>query len=166
MILFFARGEVDSDKFVKFCYSHYRNIMAEHGNDLPKTVKIIREPDKKPRFDSDEVFFNLSHSHGVIMLGIAPTPIGVDIEKIREFDFKSIKFIEAEDEEEFFEKWTERESYLKFTGDGLKRMRCEIPSDAHFEHFPVYGDYHACVCAEEQSIIAYDIDPNAVEEEL
>lgn len=163
MILFFAKGSVDSDKFIKFCYGHYRDIMSRQGGVLPNTLDIIREEGKKPRFDSDEVFFNLSHSHGVVMLGISHTPIGVDIEKIRDIDYKSVKFIDADDVEDFFEKWTERESYLKLTGEGLRNLRCEIPSDVHFEHFPVYEDYHACVCADEQNIIAYEIDPNAVE---
>lgn len=46
MVLFFARGEADSDKFVKYCYSYYRDIMSGCGNDLPKTVQIIREEGK------------------------------------------------------------------------------------------------------------------------
>lgn len=165
MLLFFVRGEVDSDKLVRFCYGHYRDIMSQYGNELPKEIAIIREQGQKPRFDSDEVFFNLSHSHGVVMLGISHTPIGVDIERVRDIDYKRFDFIEAEDIDDFFEKWTERESYLKLVGSGLNRLRCEIPEAAHFEHFPVFGEYHACVCADEQSIRAYEIDPNAVNEE-
>ncbi len=165
MILFFAKGNIKSDSFVRFCYGHYRDIMSQYGASLPEAVNIIRNEGEKPRFDSDEVFFNLSHSHGVIMLGISHTPIGVDLEKIRDIDYKRFDFIDAEDLEDFFVKWTERESYLKLTGEGLSKLRCEIPADAHFEHFPVYDDYHACVCADEQSIIAYEIDPSAVDEE-
>lgn len=164
MILFFARGKVDSDKFVKFCYGHYRDIMARGDMQLPREIAIIREDGKKPRFDRDDVHFNLSHSHGVVMLAISHSPIGVDIEKVRDIDYKKIDFVDADDVDDFFEKWTMRESYLKFTGEGLKKMRCEIPSDAHFEHFPVYDDYIACVCAEEQNIMAYEIDINAVNE--
>ena len=73
--------------------------------------------------------------------------------------------MDAEDTEDFFEKWTERESYLKWTGEGLANFRCEIPKDAHFEHFPVYDGYHACVCADEQSIVAYEMDLNQMDEE-
>lgn len=156
MILFFTRGEVDSDKFVGYCYNYYRDIIG--NEDLPKKVSVIREEGQKPRLDTDSVYFNLSHSYGAVMLGISHSPIGVDIEKVRPIDFAKFGFIEAQDVEEFFEKWTERESYLKFTGEGLGALRCEIPKDAHFEHFPVYGDYHACVCAEEQNIRAYDIN--------
>ena len=152
MVLFFARGEADSDKFVKYCYSYYRDIMAGYGNELPKTVEIIREEGKKPRFDTEDAHFNLSHSHGVIMLGISHTPIGVDIEKIRDIDYSKFTF-------------TERESYLKWTGEGLSNFRCKIPKDAHFEHFPVYDGYHACVCADEQSIVAYEMDLNQMGEE-
>lgn len=84
------------------------------------------------------------------------------MEEVRPIDFKKFDFIAAEDEEEFFERWTERESYLKFTGEGLAALRSEIPDDAHFEHFPVYDGYHACVCAEEQNIRAFDIDPQYI----
>lgn len=73
--------------------------------------------------------------------------------------------MDAEDTEDFFEKWTERESYLKWTGEGLANFRCEIPKDVHFEHFPVYDGYHACVCADEQSIVAYEMDLNQMNEE-
>lgn len=163
MVLFFAKGKVDSDKFVKYCYGHYRDIMAQYGADLPKEVEIIRSDGEKPRFDTDEAYFNLSHTDGVVMLGISHAPIGVDIEKIRDIDFKKFDFIDAANIEEFFEKWTERESYLKFTGEGLSAFRREIPKDAHFEHFPVWEDYHACVCADEQNIIAYEIDLSAID---
>ena len=69
MVLFFARGELNSDDFVKFCYGHYRDIMSQYGADLPKSLEIIREEGQKPRFDSEEVFFNLSHrpSHAVVL---------------------------------------------------------------------------------------------------
>ena len=162
MILFFAKGECDSDKFVKYCYSHYRNLMAEVV-DLPKTVEIIREEGAKPRFDTQDVHFNLSHSNGVLLVGISHVPIGVDIEKIRPIDFKKFDFIDAEDEQDFFEKWTERESYLKFTGEGMSKLRKEIPEDAHFEHFDVFDGYHACVCAEPQNIRGFEIDLQSLE---
>ena len=163
MVLFFARGELNSDDFVKFCYGHYRDIMAQYGADLPKEVEIVRKEGEKPRFDTEEAYFNLSHSGGVMMLGISHSPIGVDIEKIRDIDYKKFDFIDADDLEDFFEKWTERESYLKFTGEGLSAFRREIPSEAHFEYFPVWDEYHACVCADEQNIIAYEIDLGAID---
>lgn len=163
MILFFAKGRADSDAFIRYCYSHYRDIIGGNGGELPKEINIVRGQNKKPRCREPGIYFSLSHSRGVTMLGISHSEIGVDIEKKRPIDYEKFKFIDARNPEEFFERWTERESYLKFTGEGLSALKCEIPEDAHFEHFPVFGDYHACVCAEEQSIIAYEIDIKAVE---
>lgn len=162
MILFFVRGEVDSDKFIKCCYAHYKNIIGDDS--LPFRVSVVRREGEKPTLDCEGVHFNLSHSKGVAMLGMSHTPIGVDIEKIRPIDYSKFDFIDAESEEEFFEEWTKRESYLKFCGKGLRGLREEIPKDAHFEHFPVWGEYIACVCASEQNIIAYELDASSIEE--
>ena len=164
MILFFAKGKCDSDKFVKYCYSHYRNIMTSLGNELPETVEIIREEGAKPRFDTEDAHFNLSHSHGVMLVGISYSPIGVDVEKVREIDFKKFDFIDAEDEQDFFEKWTERESYCKFTGEGIAKIKEPVSQDAHFEHFDVFDGYHACICVgEPQNIRAYELDINLMD---
>ena len=131
---------------------------------MPETVEIIREEGAKPRFDAQDVHFNLSHSDGVLLVGISHTPIGVDIEKVRPIDFKKFDFIDAEDEQEFFEKWTERESWLKFTGEGISKFRSPIPENAHFEHFDVFGGYHACVCTEqEQNVRGFELDLNLMD---
>lgn len=163
MVLFFAKGECDSDKFVKYCYGHYRDLMAS-VYDLPDKVEIIREEGAKPRFDTESAHFNLSHSNGVMLVGISHLPIGVDIEKVRPIDFKKFKSIDAEDEQGFFEKWTELESYLKFTGEGVAGFRNQIPESAHFEHFDVFDGYHACICSEPQDIRAYQMDLSQIDQ--
>lgn len=161
MILFFAKGECDTDALVKYCYSHYADIAG--GASLPRKAEIVREYGEKPRFcDGVPAHFSVSHSHGVVMVGISHTELGVDIEKIRPVNYAKFSFVEAEDEDDFFRKWTERESYLKFTGAGLKDFRAPIPDDAHFEHFDVFDGYDACVCAEAQDIVAYMIDLSEV----
>ena len=60
-------------------------------------------------------------------------------------------------------KWTERESWMKFTGAGLRDFRTPVPEDAHFEHFEPFEGYEACVCAERQSVRAFLIDLASVE---
>ncbi len=163
MVLFFVRGEVESDKLIRYCYSHYRNIVP---TSLPENVNILREEGKKPSLDIEGVHFNLSHSSGVTMVGFSHAPIGVDIEKVREIDPKKFPFIEAEDEEDFFKKWTQRESYVKLTGEGLKAIKRAEPTedeDVCFEHFDVFDGYHACVASEPQSVIAYELAPEFIE---
>ncbi len=161
MILFFIRADVDSDSFIKYCYANYRNVMAD-VEDLPPSVCVLREQGKKPRLDVEGVHFNLSHSYGVSVLAMSHTEVGVDIEKVRPVRREKFTFIEAKDDKEFFEKWTERESYVKFTGEGIAKIKREIPSDAHFEHFDVFDGYHVAVCAEEQNLIAYELDPSGM----
>lgn len=164
MILFFAKGECDTDALVKYCYSHYADITGGAAA-LPRKAEIVREHGEKPRFcDGVPAHFSVSHSHGVVMVGISHTELGVDIEKIRPVNYAKFSFMEAEDEEDFFRRWTERESYLKFTGAGLKDFRAPIPADAHFEHFDVFDGYDACVCAEAQDIVAYMIDLSEVKD--
>lgn len=165
MILFFAQGECDSDAFIRHCYAHFADLMSGAEGEYPRDVKIVREEGKKPRFDKGDAHFSLSHSHGVLMLAISHSEVGADIEKIRPADMKRFAFLGASDERDLIRKWTERESWLKFTGEGLKEFKRPVPEDAHFEHFEVFDGYDACVCAEEQNITAYLIDIAAVEEQ-
>lgn len=163
MILLFVRDKVDSDAFIKYGYEQYRNLMFGLCLDLPEEVEIIREKSQKPRFNVDFVHFNLAHTDGVTMLALSDTEIGVDVEKIRPYKKDFSRFgITADSDEEFFEKWTEKESYLKMTGEGLKGIKKPIPSFVHFEHFEPFPGYHACICAVEQNIYAYEVDPQAL----
>ena len=154
MILFFAQGECDSDAFVTYCYERYAELVPG----LPASTEIVRVPGEKPRLTAEGVHFSLSHSHGVMMAGFSDAEIGVDIEKVRPVRRERFAFVDAADERDFFAKWTERESYLKYTGAGLKDFRAPIPRGAHFEHFDVFDGYDACVCAPRQDIIAYLLD--------
>lgn len=163
MIVFVVRQKVDSDAFIRFGYSNYRNLCGHLHGDLPAEVNIIREGNLKPHIDVDGVHFNLSHSHDLVLLAFSHTEIGVDVEKIRPVNREKFTFIEAEDDEEFFEKWTERESYTKFTGKGISSIKQPVPNDAHFEHFDMW-DYHACICAPEQNIRCFEINPEAVKD--
>ena len=81
MILFVVKGEVDSDKFIRFGYSNYRDLCGHLHDNLPEKADVIREGKSKPRLDVEGVHFNLSHSHGVVVLGFSHTEIGVDVEK-------------------------------------------------------------------------------------
>ena len=76
--------------------------------------------------------FNISHIDGLIVIAVADCPIGIDVEKIREPDYRIAKrfFTKAENEYidsdvegrdvRFFEIWTKKEAYIKYTGKGLR----------------------------------------------
>ena len=94
----------------------------------------------KPYFDCDDdqfpgnqrIHFNISHSGKQVMVGMSDTPIGVDIQEMKPLkaDIASRYFTEKEQdlyfrasEEEcdkiLYKIWCLKESYVKFTGNGL-----------------------------------------------
>ena len=84
---------------------------------------------------SDKCFFNVSHSHGVVVFVKSDTPIGIDIEKIRPAKEDLIDYISSKEEKEyikddktFFEVWTNKEAIVKSIGTGIKERISEIPS--------------------------------------
>ncbi len=160
IVLFFVRGNADSDALVKVCYEHYRQLV---GGDLPPEANVLRKPNKKPQLDVEGVHFNLSHSHGVCAVAMSDRPVGIDIEKRRKIDPSKFRFLNATDEETFFKQWTAKESYLKFTGEGLSGISGEIPPTVHTEHYEIFDGYTVCVCSdEEQSVVAYELDPASI----
>ena len=84
---------------------------------------------------SHNIFFNLSHSYGVIVFIMDVVPIGIDIEKIRKVDNDLISYTTDEeeksyivDEKTFFEIWTNKEALVKSFGSGISSKINEIPS--------------------------------------
>lgn len=82
----------------------------------------------KPFFkDVNDLYFNISHSFLSYAVAISDSPIGIDIEVIREVNLKIAERMFTENEKEyvgndtvrFFEIWTKKEAYSKFTGKGL-----------------------------------------------
>ena len=76
--------------------------------------------------------FNLSHSGRWVVMAVAPAPVGVDVEKVREFDpALPGRYFAPEETAElnalpesrrrllFFSLWTLKESFLKARGTGL-----------------------------------------------
>ena len=109
---------------------------------------------------ADDVFFNVSHSHGMVVLAMNDDyPIGVDIEKIRPVEEKFKKYISNKEEvdyidgdEKFFEIWTSKESLLKAVGLGISMRMENVPAlpingkkqfkeEAYFSKSVRYLDY-------------------------
>jgi len=110
----------------------------------PETVDITYNEFGKPSVTgySRQVFFNLSHSSGVSVLGFDPkNELGIDVERMHEeFEYESIvqlfftkkegRYIQHSKEESrkrFYEIWTRKEAYLKAIGTGItENLRVEV----------------------------------------
>ncbi len=96
-----------------------------------KDIHIERDENGKPYQGTvPGLYFNYSHSDILVACGVTGEEIGVDIQEVRH----NVKIRErvycqeekqedaAYDNDEFFaEVWAKKESYLKLTGEGLRR---------------------------------------------
>lgn len=88
----------------------------------------------KPFLAGEEsVYFNLSHSEGMVMCAIADKEVGCDVEKKAELDQELVEYAmteyeigriyglesDTEQQEMFFRFWTLKESYMKAIGLGI-----------------------------------------------
>ena len=104
-----------------------------------KQLIIETTPSGKPYLkDYPNLFFNLSHTDNLILIAIANSPVGVDVEKNeRNADKEAIikHFFSEKEQQSFFSQsenkrqlafvkgWTRKEAILKATGEGLTAMK-------------------------------------------
>ena len=126
----------------------------------------------KPYLKSHPDFhFNISHSKEKLAVAISDTPIGIDIEKLREPDFRVAKrfFTEREigyvgnNPNRFFEIWTKKEAYLKFKGTGLKfpLSDFDVTKNTKIITFEKEG-FLISLCSEESDFIIIELGENYV----
>ena len=97
-------------------------------------INIKLNSNGKPYLDGvSDLFFNISHSEGMVMCAISDKEVGCDIEALRDFDIEIAKRFFCDEEYEqilncktkneqndmFLRLWTLKESFLKATGLGL-----------------------------------------------
>ena len=81
----------------------------------------------KPFAVNAQINFNVSHSGNIVVCAVADREIGIDIEKIRNVNPKTVQRFATENEIElikkvpdgFFKIWTLKEAYFKCIGTGL-----------------------------------------------
>ncbi|MDR3343975.1 MAG: 4'-phosphopantetheinyl transferase superfamily protein [Oscillospiraceae bacterium] len=111
-------------------YDLAREFAADASGLAAELLRFERAEHGKPYFsNAPEFHFSLSHSGEALALAVHNAPVGVDIERLREPDFRIARRYFTRDEQEyigkdsvrFFEIWTKKEAYLKYTGEGLRR---------------------------------------------
>lgn len=116
-----------------------REVLGRYLQRPPQTIDFVYGARGKPAISNGgsrhPICFNLSHSHGLAVIGIArEREIGIDIELMRpEFAGEEIarRYFSAKEVDElnrlpaelrtegFFHCWTRKEAYIKAKGDGL-----------------------------------------------
>lgn len=126
---------------------------------------ILFAPDGRPFLPEGTAHISLSHGGYYAMAGVSTTPLGVDVESVREEERAIVRhyfapaeqcFLEDSDDRhrDFWRIWCRKECLVK--RDGLIELRqlsvVDDPAKGKFWEFPLSG--HICVC-----LTATDIEP-------
>lgn len=142
-----------------------RFLLAGKTGEKPEDIVMQRTADGKP-YSPGNPPFSISHSAGVIAVCLAEREVGLDIEKLREAPFRTMRrfctpeeqayILSAGSEEEkrrrFFTVWTLKEAYCKCTGEGLsgglqsvsfsiKNGKASCSAQGFAVGFKQYGDF-------------------------
>lgn len=125
-----------------------------------------RTADGKPYFPAvPEICFSISHSGGYWACAFGFSPVGFDLQRHEQcrteaiarrfFHPEEIAWLEARGycDEDFFSIWTAKESYLKYTGEGIVNglhwfsVLASLPGGAELRHLSGPDGYSLCLCA-------------------
>lgn len=142
-----------------------RLLREEFGIDLSDEVEPIgREDGGKPFLRNHEgVFFNISHSKEYVACAVGDVPMGIDIQYHKTANIsKMARRILSETEWESFEGadegakmfyhfWAKKESFLKFTGEGIRRELIKLAYEGcRFLELNFEEGYSGMVCVPEE----------------
>lgn len=111
-----------------------RILLAEYLNRLPGEIRISQEKNKKPAIGDAAVnlHFNLSYSNAYVVVAIADSPVGIDIERVdlafdyhdiihQHFSIREKEYVRQSDRPpyKFYELWTRKEAILKAIAKGI-----------------------------------------------
>lgn len=104
------------------------DCMELYSGRRPMRAALIRPEYAKP-YICGFPEFSVSHSGSIWAVAIAEAPVGLDIQKKRPSDWRSVakRFFNAEEtafvaengEDAFFEVWAAKEAYVKYLGTGI-----------------------------------------------
>jgi 4'-phosphopantetheinyl transferase len=131
---------------VIFLSRHARRALARSADrSAIRPGELLKDENGMP-LPFDGTFWSITHKTHYVGGVVAPTPIGIDIERIRDFSRGLFRKTAADQEwalantEEkslltFFRFWTSKEAVLKATGIGIKDLlKCQvhqIPDERH-----------------------------------
>ncbi len=158
--------------------SHYARdrILDRHLG--PGARTFVQAQHGKPYLENCELRFNLTHSHQLALLAVAPTELGVDVEYIeRKTPYEDLakRFFSKPEAEQFmalpqerrkdvfFTIWTRKEAYIKAIGEGLSHpldaFQVSLERDNpylincdgwHLYEVPVAGQYRAALVTRQE----------------
>lgn len=122
----------DERRYLKaWAHAYVRQIIADYMHIAPQDLQFTEGDHKKPGFaNPGALHFSISYTTDAAAVLISPTPIGLDLEKLRPHKMRFRDNLgtpaeltrlrqSPEDLPLFYEFWTRKEAWLKYTGTGL-----------------------------------------------
>lgn len=158
--------EIERDKYFKYKNTHnlqlslighilVRYVLTSIYNiDLTK-YHFKKNNHGKPFFENLPVYFNLSHSGKWVVACFSHLDVGIDIERIREPNFKVVNRFFSEKErniidnekneiikkELFFKIWTAKEAYVKMLGHGITYTFSNFTIEISKKKYEIYDPF-------------------------
>lgn len=179
------------DKIMRRKLRSDKNMSLAAGVLIDKELKKIGLSEKEMEYRTGEhgklyfknlpeLYFNISHSGGIVICAFSDCEVGCDVEKIRRIDLKLAKrffseneykyIISQNDDDEkykaFFRIWTLRESYMKAVGNGISMslgsfeislnggigiIRNDINKKYYFKEYDELDGYRISCCCEQNN---------------
>ena len=133
----------------------------------PAELTLASGEHGKPYFpNAPQLHFSISHSGERWLCAFSDAPVGLDVQQHRACQMQALarrffapaeqKFLEQTAYAPFFDLWCAKESYLKYTGEGLSGLEavCTVSPEggfpsvpgAHLQLLPLFPGYSACLC--------------------
>lgn len=157
-----------------YCLLKYA-IYKEMGVILPEYITFEYYEHNKPRIEGVDKKFNMSHSHKCVATVLSDHEVGIDVEGEKNITDNLVKFTMNKneivkinsDKSLFYRYWTNKESYLKLTGQGINIILTSLDfsrfnenafsyKDAHF-YSENHNDYSLTVCSFEDHFSENDV---------
>jgi 4'-phosphopantetheinyl transferase len=135
---------------VKFLSQHARQALELSAQKSNMPLGELKQDENGAPLPSDDVYWSITHKTQYVGAVVAPVPIGIDIERIREC--APGLFAKAAGAREwaladppndslltFFRYWTAKEALVKTSGSGLKDLlKCQVTRIIDDRHLKIH----------------------------
>ena len=136
-----------------------RAMIAEACGVAADFIRFRKDENGKPHAVDLPIHFNVSHSGDFVACAVDNNPVGIDIEQIRSIRPALVKKVCTEAEKayvedpegemlvRFFEVWTSKEAWFKYTGTGITDLK-SVDTLGHIRKGGCtrVGDYVVSIC--------------------
>ncbi len=163
--LFYVRDGKTAQNRIKEAIEDYSR---EHRVEFSQG-KILYEAGGRPYLEGRALELSISHSGELWGCALSKDPVGLDIQLVREKGIRSVakrffhpeeyRYLQQTGFSDFFSLWTAKESYVKFTGEGItdnfsafsvvdSQGLLRAVNGIELKLIPFLPEYRICVCAE------------------